>query len=145
MNHEPETLYILGPGSTLYYIRKKLKIDKTLLGVDCVVHNRLISKDVNESKLLELIETYPQRKIVVSPIGAQGFILGRGNLQLTSRVIEKVGVNNIIIVSTPGKLQHTPLIRVDIDDKNLIEKFKEMRYIFVVTGTLTKVVKEIYI
>lgn len=71
-------------------------------------------------------------KIVVSPIGNQGFIFGRGNQQLSSDVIKKVKVENIIIVSTPNKLREIDVLRVDTGDRNLDKKFK--RFWKVVTG-----------
>jgi predicted polyphosphate/ATP-dependent NAD kinase len=41
---------------------------------------------------------------VVSPIGAQGFVLGRGNQQFSPAVVKRVGADNIMVVATPAKL-----------------------------------------
>ena len=85
-------------------IADKLGIDKTLLGVDIVQKGKLRAKDVNERALLELLEEKKEMKIIVSPIGAQGFIFGRGNQQISDRVIERVGKDNIIVIATKSKL-----------------------------------------
>ena len=96
--------YILCPGTTVKAIADKLGFKKTLLGVDVVTKRRIIASDVNEKKLLRLIEK-KKAKIVVSPIGGQGFIFGRGNQQISPRVIRKIGTDNIIIIATENKLQ----------------------------------------
>jgi len=135
-------LFLFGSGGTIDYIAKKIGFDNTLLGVDAVYKKKIVGKDLNEEGLLRLLESYPKVKIVLSPIGAQGFILGRGNLQLSPEVIKKVGIDNIIVVSTPSKLASTPVIRVDTGDKKLDHSFVEIGFIMVVIGyRLSRVVK----
>jgi predicted polyphosphate/ATP-dependent NAD kinase len=139
---DEKVLYILGPGSTLYHIGKKLGIDKTLLGIDAVINMKQVGKDLNEKQLLELLHQYKKAKLIVSPIGAQGFILGRGNQQLSPKVIKKIGIENIIVVATPSKLASTPVLRVDTGDKELDRLFAKKGYMIVVVGyRLMKVVK----
>ena len=129
-------------GSTIEYIAQRLHIEHTLLGIDAVYQNKLVGKDVNEQQILALLKKYPNAKILLSPIGAQGFILGRGNLQLSPAVIRKIGVENIIVVATPSKLAHTPLLRVDTGDKALDRLFAKQGYFMVVIGyRLSRVVK----
>jgi predicted polyphosphate/ATP-dependent NAD kinase len=96
-------LYIIGPGTTTRAITSRLGLDKTLIGVDVVAEGKLVAADVNESQLLKLIEGR-NAKIVVTPIGGQGYIFGRGNQQISPKVIEKVGRDNVIVVSTTGKI-----------------------------------------
>ncbi|WP_062662295.1 ATP-NAD kinase family protein [Aeropyrum camini] len=72
------TLYILGPGQTVARIAEYLGVKKTLLGVDALHNRRLVGRDLDEKSLLELTERYPRSVLVLSPIGGQGFILGRG-------------------------------------------------------------------
>ena len=80
--------------------------------------------------------------MILSPIGAQGFILGRGNLQLSPRVIKKIGLDNIIVISTPSKLISTPVLRVDTGDKDLDYQFMEKEFMMVVIGyRMSRVVK----
>lgn len=113
------SLYILGAGSTTKKIADFFGIDKTLLGVDLIKNGRLIAKDVSEREILELVGRHGGAKIVISPIGAQGFIFGRGNQQISSDVITLVGVGNIIIIATPHKLVNTPYLLVDTGDTGL--------------------------
>ena len=85
-----DTLYIIGPGTTTRSIAESLGINKTLLGVDVVENGQLLASDVNEETLLRLVKE-KKAKIIVTVIGGQGFILGRGNQQISPEVIKKVG------------------------------------------------------
>lgn len=109
----PEVLYLLGPGSTVRSVGTALGIDKTLLGIDAVVGGQIVAGDVNERTLLQLLEEHAQCCLILSPIGAQGFVLGRGNLQLSPQVIRRIGIENIVVVATPAKLAQTPALRFD--------------------------------
>lgn len=127
------TLYIIGPGTTTRAITDLLGLSKTLLGVDVVLNGCLLAADVNEAALLQLT-LGRQAKIVVTAIGGQGYILGRGNQQLSARLIRQVGVENIIVVSTHRKLvelRGKPLL-VDTGDRALDESLSG--YVRVVTG-----------
>jgi predicted polyphosphate/ATP-dependent NAD kinase len=119
MESNPHRLYILGPGGTTHSVGQSLNIDKTLLGIDVVLAGKLVARDVNEQQLLGLLSTYDEACLVLSPIGAQGFVLGRGNLQLSPAVISKVGRNNIRVIATPAKLAQTPALRFDTGDPAL--------------------------
>ena len=135
-------LFLFGSGGTIDYIARKIGINNTLLGIDAFYNKKLIGSDLNEEGILKLLEKYPKAKVILSPIGAQGFILGRGNLQLSSKVIKKIGLDNIIIVSTPAKLASTPIIRVDTGNKKLDQMFAEKDFMMVVIGyRLSRVVK----
>ncbi|MGB5933090.1 MAG: ATP-NAD kinase, partial [Anaerolineae bacterium] len=98
-----DCLYIIGPGSTTRAITSKLGLNKTLIGVDVVFKGKLLATDVNESQLLNLLEGR-DAKIIVTPIGGQGYIFGRGNQQISPEVIKRVGKDNIIVVSTTEKI-----------------------------------------
>ena len=130
----PHRLYVIGPGTTVQSLAAELKIDKTLLGIDVVLGGKLIARDVNEQELLELLDDHDEARLVVSPIGAQGFVLGRGNLQLSPRVITKLGPENIIVVSTPAKLARTPCLRFDTGDTELDSRLAAAGYWSVITG-----------
>lgn len=135
-------LFLLGSGGTIHSIATKLGIKKTLLGIDAVYQQKLIAEDVNEEHILTLLKKHKKAKILLSPIGAQGFIIGRGNLQLSPEVLKKIGLENIVVVSTPSKLLHTPILRVDTGDKKLDDLFAEKEYFMVVIGyRLSRVVK----
>ena len=100
---DQDCLYILGPGTTTRAIAAELGLPKTLIGVDVVLRAKVLAADVNEAQLLQLLEGR-KAKIVVTPIGGQGYLFGRGNQQLSHEVISKVGKDNIIVVSTVGKI-----------------------------------------
>jgi predicted polyphosphate/ATP-dependent NAD kinase len=130
----PNVLFLLGPGGTVRSIGETLGIDKTLLGIDAVVDARIVGKDLNERRILDVLDRYPRRKLVLSPIGAQGFILGRGNLPLTPEIVRAIGNENIIIVATPAKLARTPLLRFDTGDSALDAELGVTGYFPVVIG-----------
>ena len=135
-------LFLFGTGGTIDHIAKKLHIENTLLGIDAIYQKKLLAKDVNEEQILRLLKKYPKAKVLLSPIGAQGFILGRGNLQLSPTVIKKIGIENIIVIATPSKLLHTPLLRVDTGDAALDRSFANQGYFMVVIGyRLSRVVR----
>ncbi len=100
---QPGWFYIFGPGTTTRAIADKLGFPKTLVGVDVYTSEGVVALDVSEARLLELLENRPA-KIIVTPIGGQGFIFGRGNQQISPKVIQKVGRENIIVVSLSEKL-----------------------------------------
>jgi predicted polyphosphate/ATP-dependent NAD kinase len=118
------SLYILGAGTTIHKIAELLGLgeEKTLLGVDAVKDGKLVGKDLNERELLRLLEGESKVKLLVSPIGAQGFVFGRGNQQLSAKVLEKVGVENVIVLATPHKLSETPFLLVDTGSEELDER-----------------------
>jgi predicted polyphosphate/ATP-dependent NAD kinase len=116
--------YVLGPGSTTAAIARAMGQPKSLLGVDIYLDGKRIVSDASESDIINRLETRLLAKIIVSPIGAQGFFFGRGNQQISPRVIEKVGVENVIVVSTPSKLASTQVLRVDTGDQALDERFR---------------------
>jgi predicted polyphosphate/ATP-dependent NAD kinase len=122
---EKEVLYVLGPGTSIRAITDILGLSKTLLGVDVILNGKLIEKDVNEEKLSELIKDRKAR-IIVTIIGGQGFVFGRGNQQISPKIIRSIGKKNIIIIATPAKiasLQGRPLI-VDTGDSQLDKELR---------------------
>ncbi len=145
---EPDVLYIIGPGTTTRAIMRKLGLETTLLGVDVVFDGKLVVADAGEQDLLRLLNrieatgvadglerpsTVPTSapgvamagakcaQIIITIIGGQGYVFGRGNQQLSSEVIRKVGTDNIRIVATRNKLnalKRRPLL-VDTGDDEL--------------------------
>ena len=117
---EEDCLYIIGPGTTTRGIMEELGLTNTLLGVDAVLNRGLVASDVNESELLDLTNG-KRAKVVVTVIGGQGYILGRGNQQLSPKVIRGVGKDNIVVVAGMEKLASLdgrPLL-VDTGDADL--------------------------
>ena len=126
-NLKNDCLYVVGPGTTTVAIMEKLNLKSTLLGVDIVYDKKLIALDVNENQLLGIIKKFNcQTKILVSIIGNQGFVFGRGNQQISSTIIDLVGVDNIIILATENKLSSLngkPLL-VDTGNKKIDDKLR---------------------
>jgi len=119
-----DCLYFLGPGTTVKNILKKLNLSYILLGIDAICNKELVAKDVNEKRILELLSEFKTAKIIVSPIGGQGFIFGRGSKQFTPEVLRKIGKENIMVVSTEEKLKDLDCLRVDTGDKDVDKMLK---------------------
>jgi len=115
---EPDVVYIVSAGTTTRTIADLLDEKKTLLGVDLFCNRKMIARDVNERQILEAIEGKPA-KIIVTPIGGQGFIFGRGNQQISPEVIRKVGKENIIVIATENKMKCLKSLKVDTGDPEL--------------------------
>jgi predicted polyphosphate/ATP-dependent NAD kinase len=116
---DKDSLYLLGPGTTVKAVADAAGIPKTLLGVDAVADGRLVGADLNEKAILSLFQKFKKRHIVVTPIGGNGFIFGRGSKQFTPEVIRRVGRDNIIIVGTMDKIAKLEALRVDTGDFSL--------------------------
>ncbi|MEL7563725.1 MAG: ATP-NAD kinase family protein [Dehalobacterium sp.] len=130
---EDDALYIIGPGTTTRSVMSQLNLPHTLLGIDVVFNRQLMAQDVNEDYLYRLVQDN-RAKIVVTVIGGQGHIFGRGNQQLSPRVIKKVGKENIIVVATKKKLVDLmpASLVVDTGDAELDQEL--CGYIRVITG-----------
>lgn len=115
---KPDTVYILGSGTTTRTVGDLLDEKKTLLGVDLFQNKKIILHDANERQILAAIHG-KTAKIIVTPIGGQGFIFGRGNQQISSRVICQVGLDNVVVVATKSKLDRLKSLRVDTGDSAL--------------------------
>ena len=119
-NMEDGQLYLVGSGSTTAMVMQQLGLDNTLLGIDAVLDRELIGSDLDERSILELVSEHPSR-IIVTLIGGQGHLFGRGNQQFSARVLRAVGRENMDIVATGTKLrslQGRPL-RMDTGDDEL--------------------------
>ena len=138
---KPDIIYIIGPGTTTHTISDLLDQKKTLLGVDLIQDKRIIAGDANEKQILEAING-KKANIIVTPIGGQGFIFGRGNQQISAKVIRQVGLDNIAVVASKSKLDRLKSLRVDTGDPDLDKEFRA-RGIKVVTDY--KIMQEISI
>jgi len=131
-----DELFVIGSGSTTAFVMEELALENTLLGVDAVQEQELVASDLTEPKLWQLIQTYQQGqvKLVITLIGGQGHIFGRGNQQLSPRVIRAIGKDNIYIIATKTKLNALdarPLI-TDTGDSELDMELSG--YLPVITG-----------
>lgn len=112
---KPDVVYVLGPGSTLEKVGLSLGAKKTLLGVDVIRGDgTVLGLDVDERKLLGFVEKDPV-KVIVSPIGGTGFLLGRGNQQISPRVLRRIGTENVIILASRSKLDRLVPRRLLVD------------------------------
>jgi predicted polyphosphate/ATP-dependent NAD kinase len=130
---QEDWLYLIGPGTTPRTIMEKLALKNTLLGIDVIRNKETLLKDANATELLQLLDGR-KAKIVVTPIGGQGYILGRGNQQISPEVIKRVGAENIVVIATPGKifsLRLNPLL-VDTGDEDVNRMLRGYRR--VITG-----------
>lgn len=118
---DDDVLYIIGSGTTVAAVMDNLGLENTLLGVDAVVNQRVIGSDLTAQQLEALLDKYAQAVLVLTVIGGQGHIFGRGNQQLSPAVIRRVGRENTWLIATKTKLQELngrPL-RVDTGDEAL--------------------------
>jgi predicted polyphosphate/ATP-dependent NAD kinase len=135
-NMEPDVIYLVSAGTTTKAVMDKLKVESTLLGIDALKNKQLISANLNELAILELFAREPETpfKIIITAIGRQGFIFGRGNQQLSPSVIRRVGKENVILIATINKilsLNEEPFL-VDTGDPELDKELEG--YIRVTTG-----------
>jgi predicted polyphosphate/ATP-dependent NAD kinase len=100
---QPDCLYILGPGTTMAALKNRLG-GGTLLGVDLARNGSIIARDQTEAQLLDRMNTDDPARIVLTVVGGQGFILGRGNQQISARVINRVGRERIDVICASDKL-----------------------------------------
>ncbi len=131
-----DELFIIGSGSTTAFVMEELALENTLLGVDAICQQTLIASDLTEADLWQLMQPYKlgQIKLVITLIGGQGHIFGRGNQQLSPRIIRAIKKENIMIIATKAKLnalQARPLI-ADTGDSELDMELSG--YLPVITG-----------
>jgi len=130
---DEDTYYIMGSGSTVEAIMQEMGLDNTLLGVDLIKDQTLIAQDLTANQLLDYTRDHATQ-LVITLIGGQGHIFGRGNQQLSPELIRSIGKDNIIVVATKTKLQALngrPLI-CDTGDSTLDDELTG--YIKVTTG-----------
>ncbi|WP_460008181.1 ATP-NAD kinase family protein, partial [Methanogenium cariaci] len=120
-----DTLYLIGAGSTTAAVIRALGEESTLLGIDAVFDGDVVARDLNEEGILQLLDHYPRVQAVVSPIGAQGFVLGRGTQQFSPAVVERIGPEHFIIIATEAKLSRTPTLYLDTGNPLISARFSD--------------------
>lgn len=124
-----DILWVMGPGSTTLGLLEAMGLEGTLLGVDVLQGGQLIGRDVTEQQLWAQLQGVDQARILVTAIGGQGHILGRGNQQISPRIVRAVGLSNLLVVATKGKLltlEGRPFL-VDSGDPQLDEDLTGLR------------------
>lgn len=135
-------MVIFGSGGTMRQIGKHLGYELTLLGID-IYQNGNIHNDLNEQGLLDLIKNHTGKvQLLLSPMGGQGFLIGRGNLQLSADVLREIGIENILGIATPAKLLGLSSVRIDTGDATLDAEFQTRKFIKLLQGyRVTRVIR----
>ena len=141
-----DAITIIGPGTTARSVKQALGFAGTLDGVDLVRHGHVFALDVTESQILDVLGEHhasTRARIIVSIVGGQGYLFGRGNQQISARVIERAGRDNIVVVSARSKLLALPehCLFVDTGDPAIDEMLSG--YIHIWTGSRERVVYRI--
>lgn len=141
LEDEPDLMVVWGSGGTLRRMGEHLNLDLTLLGID-VQHAGTVYSDLNEARLLEVIgahlsDEHRRVLLLLSPMGGQGFLIGRGNLQLSPDVLRLIGHANILGIATPSKLIGLEAVRIDTGDEALDAEFQKKRFIKILQGFRT--------
>lgn len=134
---DSDLMVVWGSGGTLRLIGEILGYDLTLLGID-IQHKNKIYTDLNEQQLIEILEQHTGNKLLLlSPMGGQGFLIGRGNLQLSPAVLRLIGINSILGVATPAKLTGLSNVRIDTGDGELDQELRERKFVKMLQGYRT--------
>ena len=148
LSSDENLMIIWGSGGTIQRMGEFCGEELTLLGIDllCPVENgkRKLFRDLNEQQLLETIAQHVDkngeprpRLLLLSPMGGQGFLIGRGNLQLSPEVLVMIGIDNLLGVATPAKLIGLSAVRIDTGDTELDQVFQTKRFIKILQGFRT--------
>jgi len=138
----PDTYYVLGPGTTIKAITDYLGLQKTVLGIDIIRDRKLVLKDVNEGQILRILAD-GQSKVIVTPIGGQGFIFGRGNQQISAEVLRRVGKGGVVVVATRTKINAIPGMKLRIDTGDLALDAQFAGYVRVVVDYNEEIVMKV--
>ena len=133
-----DRLIIWGSGGTLRAIAGNIGFELTTLGIDATIGGEQVGTDLDESGILALLDPHVgPTTLLLSPMGGQGFLIGRGNLQLSPDVLESIGIDNILGVVTPAKLLTVRALRIETGDDDLDQEFASKRYMKVLQGFRT--------
>jgi predicted polyphosphate/ATP-dependent NAD kinase len=123
-NMNRNVAYIISSGTSTAKIMEVLNLKNTLLGIDIIMNKTVLINDATEADILNICDS-SEVKIIVSPIGGQGFIFGRGNQQISSKVLSKISKIDIIILSSVEKLSRiaSHKLRLDTGDEDIDKLF----------------------
>ena len=143
-DHVRETLIgdrmmiVWGSGGTLRTIGGILGFDLSTLGIDITVGGNIIGSDLNENEILSALKEHQgDVMLLLSPMGGQGFLIGRGNLQLSPDVLRIIGVNRVLGIVTPAKMLTLRSLRIETGDSEMDKRFSDKKYLKVLQGYRT--------
>ena len=143
-DHVRETLIgdrmmiVWGSGGTLRTIGGILGFDLSTLGIDITVGGNIIGSDLNENEILSALKEHRgDVMLLLSPMGGQGFLIGRGNLQLSPDVLRIIGVNRVLGIVTPAKMLTLRSLRIETGDSEMDKRFSDKKYLKVLQGYRT--------
>jgi len=126
ISNNPDLMVVWGSGGTLRLIGQ-------LIG-----HENKIHTDLNEQELIQILSSHNGEKLLLlSPMGGQGFLIGRGNLQLSPEVLRMIGIESILGVATPAKLMGLSHVRIDTGDESLDDEFRTRKFVKMLQGYRT--------
>lgn len=143
---DPATTWVVGPGTTAGAVGEALGFAPTLRGVDVRHPDGTVELDVTEERLYGIVTSAAEPVLALGVVGGQGFLLGRGNQELSARVIAAIGPERIRILATEEKVGalFPPVLLVDSDPAGDGEQHPLLGYRRVHTGprqsTVLKVV-----
>ena len=143
-DHVRETLIddrmmiVWGSGGTLRTIGGILGFELNTLGIDITVGRDIIGSDLNENEILSALKEHQgDVMLLLSPMGGQGFLIGRGNLQLSPDVLKIIGVNRVLGIVTPAKMLTLRSLRIETGDSEMDQRFSDKKYLKVLQGYRT--------
>ena len=144
IEEKPEMLVIWGSGGTLRTLGDSIGYAISVLGIDATRGTEQIGTDLDEVGLIETVDSHKKAfgdeseiLLLLSPMGGQGFLIGRGNLQLSPDVLRRIGIDAILGVVTPAKLATLNSLRIDTGDAELDAEFRERKYLKALQGYRT--------
>ena len=144
IEEKPEMLVIWGSGGTLRTLGDSIGYSISVLGIDATRGTEQIGTDLDEVGLIETVDSHKKAfgdeseiLLLLSPMGGQGFLIGRGNLQLSPDVLRRIGIDAILGVVTPAKLATLNSLRIDTGDAELDAEFRERKYLKALQGYRT--------
>ena len=135
---DEDMMIIWGSGGTLREIGSNLGFELNTLGIDISKGNSVVASDLNEQEIIHYLQTHTgEVTLLLSPMGGQGFLIGRGNLQLSPEVLRIVGADRVLGIVTPAKMLTLRTLRVETGDPEMDEEFSRKKYLKVLQGYRT--------
>jgi predicted polyphosphate/ATP-dependent NAD kinase len=116
----PGVLYVVGPGRSAGLVTQAAGHRPTLLGVDAIRDGEMVARDARAEELERLAGNGPVR-LILGVTGQQGFLLGRGNQQISAKLIARAGHEGMTVLASEEKLAALaqPRLWVDTGDPGL--------------------------